>query len=53
MPRFAEFSSKAMNEFQARNQIRDLLVSYDLESYLDILPWEMYEKLKQDSEVIV
>lgn len=53
MPRFAEFSSKAMNEFQARNQIRELLVSYDLESYLDILPWEMYEKLKQDSEVIL
>lgn len=43
MPRFAEFSKYALNEFEARKKVRPYLTSSHLEGYLDILPWEMYD----------
>lgn len=49
MPRFAEFSSLAINKYQEREPIRKLLAHYDLEMYLNIKPWEMYEILKKEN----
>lgn len=49
MPRFAEFSSLAINKYQEREPIRNLLAHYDLEMYLNIKPWEMYEILKEEN----
>lgn len=49
MPRFAEFSSLASNKYQVREPIRRLLADYDLEMYLNIKPWEMYEFLKKEN----
>ncbi|UDM80391.1 DEAD/DEAH box helicase family protein [Vagococcus fluvialis] len=46
IPRFAEFSQYAVNEFSARNTILPYLKKYNLESFMDILPWEMYEIIK-------
>lgn len=46
IPRFAEFSQYAINEFSARNTVLPYLKKYDLESFMDILPWEMYEMIK-------
>lgn len=49
MPRFAEFSSLAINKYQEREPIRKLLAHYDLEMYLNIKPWKMYEILKKEN----
>lgn len=49
MPRFAEFSSLSSNKYQEREPIRKLLAKYDLEMYLNIEPWEMYEILKEEN----
>ncbi len=42
MPRFAEFASTAMNEFEARNSVRDILKKFKVEYLLDIKPWDIY-----------
>ena len=44
MPRFAEFSSSAMNEFQSRAVIRDILDKMQLLNLLDEKPWEIYRR---------
>lgn len=49
MPRFAEFSDLASNKYQERKQVRRLLAKYDLEMYLNIKPWEMYEILQEEN----
>lgn len=46
MPRFAEFSQFAINEFSARNTVLPYLTKHNLESFMDILPWEMHEMIK-------
>jgi len=50
MPRFAEFSKYAIGNSSAREIIRPILEKYQLESFLDILPWEMAEKLAKERE---
>jgi len=47
MPRFAEFSSSALNEFQARSAVRDILDQYGMLNLLDEKPWHVYHDLKQ------
>jgi superfamily II DNA/RNA helicase len=47
MPRFAEFASSALNEFQARSSVRDILDSYNMLNLLDERPWDIYHSLKQ------
>lgn len=44
MPRFAEFASSALNEFEARSKIRDLLNRYELLNLFDEKPWDIYNK---------
>lgn len=45
MPRFAEFSSSAMNQFEARSIIRDILDQYEMLNLLDERPWDLYRQL--------
>lgn len=47
MPRFVEFASSALNEFQARAAVRDILDRYEMLNLLDEKPWDVYHKLKQ------
>ena len=47
MPRFAEFASSALNEFQARSTVRDILDQYEMLNLLDEKPWDLYHNLKQ------
>lgn len=48
MPRFVEFSSCAMNEFQARSSVRDLLDHFEMLNLLDEKPSDVYYSLKQE-----
>ncbi len=47
MPRFAEFSRFAFNEFSARSVARSHLSPYNLEYLMDKLPWEVYKERKE------
>jgi len=47
MPRFVEFASSALNEFQARSAVRDILDRYEMLNLLDEKPWDVYHNLKQ------
>jgi superfamily II DNA or RNA helicase len=47
MPRFAEFASSAMNEFEARAVIRPLLDECQMLPLLDRRPWDVYKESKQ------
>ena len=47
MPRFVEFASSALNEFQARSAVRDILDHYEMLNLLDEKPWDVYHNLKQ------
>lgn len=47
MPRFAEFSRFAFNEFSARSIVRSHLSPYNLEYLMDKLPWEVYKERKE------
>lgn len=49
MPRYAEFANVASNKYQEREELWNLLTQYNLEMYLNITPWEMYEILKKDN----
>jgi len=42
MPRFAEFASSAINEFEARSKLRDLLNNYEMLNLFDEKPWDIY-----------
>jgi len=42
MPRFAEFSSAARNQYAARRVVRDVLDEYGLLHLLDERPWDIY-----------
>ena len=46
MPRFAEFSSAATNEFEARSKLWHLLNHYELLNLFDKKPWDMYNNTK-------
>jgi superfamily II DNA or RNA helicase len=47
MPRFAEFASCSLNEFEARARVRDILDRNEMLNLLDEKPWEVYHELKQ------
>ena len=48
LPRFAEFSRFAINNFKAREIIGKELKRYSLEYLMDKLPWEVYEEFKKN-----
>lgn len=50
LPRFAEFSRYAIDEFNAREIVRPLLRAYDLEHLMDKLPWDVYKEMKENWE---
>ena len=50
MPRFAEFSSAAENEFEARERLFPLLLELDLAHLLDLKPWEAYHQYRRREE---
>ena len=52
MPRFAEFSSSALNQFAARAVIRDMLDHYGLLHLLDERPWDIYHEIMQTREIV-
>lgn len=45
-PRFAEFSSSAVNQFEARSKVRDILDKFGMLHLLDDKPWSSYHALK-------
>jgi superfamily II DNA or RNA helicase len=47
MPRFVEFASCSLNEFEARAQVRDILDRHEMLNLLDEKPWDVYHSLKQ------
>lgn len=47
MPRFAEFSSAAENEFEARDLLFPILLELDLTHLLDVKPWEAYHEYRR------
>lgn len=47
MPRFVEFASSAMNQFNARAVVRDILNHFEMLNLLDEKPWDVYHTLKQ------
>lgn len=48
MPRFAEFSKYAINQYVARDRIRKILENYHLEYLMDKLPWDVYKEMKEE-----
>lgn len=46
MPRFAEFSSAALNEFAARSIVRPIIDRYGMLNLLEERPWDVYHALK-------
>jgi superfamily II DNA or RNA helicase len=49
MPRFAEFASAAINEFEARNSVRKILGEFNAEYLLDMKPWDIYSQNTADN----
>lgn len=49
MPRFSEFASAAMNEFEARSIVWDLLNQYELLNFFEMKPWDMYHSNLSDN----
>jgi superfamily II DNA or RNA helicase len=47
MPRFVEFASSAMNQFRAREVVRDILYHSEMLNLLDEKPWDVYHSLKR------
>jgi superfamily II DNA or RNA helicase len=52
IPRFAEFSRFAINNFNARETVGKELRAYSLEYLMDKLPWEVYNEFKQNMGAI-
>jgi len=47
MPRFAEFCRAAINKFDARSKVRNLLERYHLEYLMEKYPWEIYKEKEE------
>ncbi|MGX6443564.1 DEAD/DEAH box helicase family protein [Neobacillus sp. K501] len=47
LPRFAEFSRFAINNFKARELVGNKLKPYSLEYLMDKLPWDVYREFQQ------
>lgn len=52
IPRFAEFSRYAINNYKARDIVGTELRKYSLEYLMDKLPWEVYREFKQNMGAI-
>lgn len=50
MSRFAEFSSSALNEFEARYMLWELLNHYEMLNLFDKKPWDVYHKILEDNK---
>lgn len=50
LPRFAEFSRFAINQYEARRRVRQILCLYQIEYLMDKLPWEIYREMKMEKE---
>ncbi len=51
MPRFAEFSSCAENQYEARAVIRELLNAFQVLHLLDVKPWDIYHETMRSFEI--
>lgn len=51
MPRFAEFSASANNEFEARSVIWDTVNAYQALHLFDIKPWDIYHEVMESIEI--
>lgn len=50
LPRFAEFSSAAINQNSAKMQIFDSLDPYNLNYLMDKKPWDVYKEMQEEYE---
>ena len=50
LPRFAEFSMHANNQFEARRKIFDEIKKYNLEPRMNLSPWEIYKRNKEEDK---
>ncbi len=50
MPRFAEFASASVNEFQARNVVWDIVNDYEMIHLLHMKPWDIYHEVMEKIE---
>ena len=48
MPRFVEFSSAAINEFESRERIINILDRFDLLYLLNLKPWDIYADISPE-----
>lgn len=48
MPRFAEFASAAVNEFEARAVLRPIVDAYQQLPLLELKPWDVYRELRKE-----
>lgn len=46
MPRFAEFASSALNQFEAREKLWALINHYEMLNLFEEKPWDIYHKIK-------
>lgn len=50
LPRFAEFSSAAINQSTAKNEVHSYLDPYNLNHLMDMKPWDVYNEMKEAYE---
>jgi len=50
LPRFAEFSSAAINQSTAKNEVHPYLDPYNLNHLMDMKPWDVYNQMKEAYE---
>lgn len=50
LPRFAEFSSVAINQYEAKNVLLSYIDPYNLNYLMDMKPWEVYHLMKEESD---
>ena len=50
LPRFAEFSSAAINQSTAKNEVFPYLDPYNLNHLMDMKPWDVYNEMKEAYE---
>lgn len=51
LPRFAEFANSSISPSQAKNTIMPYVSPYNLNYLMDMKPWDVYQKMKEDYEI--
>lgn len=51
LPRFADFADGAANKFSARQKILGVLEHFDMQTYIDEKPWDIYQNALQQGDV--